>query len=148
MPSHPFSIHAQSRRLTSWCRSRTAAMLMWRNSLDVMRRTTRKFYIHEILWSLVPAEDPDQAFASLCDQGMLIEEIQIPLEAGDAADSKVTWPRRTESISRSLSSPPIRIVVISDTHSQHQGMKMVWVGLQFMLWFLTIITLLLPFVPP
>jgi hypothetical protein len=121
---------------------------MWRNSLDVMRRATRKFYNHEILWSLVPAEDPDQAFASLRDQGMFIEEIHIPFEADDAADSNVKWPRRTESIPRSLSSPPIRIVVISDTHSQHQGMNMVWVVMQFMLWFLTIITLFLPFLPP
>ena len=119
-------------------RSRITAMRLWRNSIDAVLRTTQKFYRHDILWSLVVSADPDQAFASLSDQGMLIEDIEIPAKAADdtaddAADSSshcVSWPRQAESISRSLPGPPIRIVVISDTHSQHHRMAMVGAVLQ------------------
>ena len=109
-------------------------MRLWRNSIDAVLRTTQKFYRHDIVWSLVVSADPDQAFASLSDQGMSIEDIEIPAKAADdVADSCshcVSWPRQAESISRSLPGPPIRIVVISDTHSQHHRMAMVGAVLQ------------------
>jgi hypothetical protein len=115
-------------------RSRTAAMHLWRSSVEVVLRSARKFYSREILWSAVVADDPDQAFASLCDQGMLIEEIQIPVKAGDVASdscpNSISWPRQAESISRSLPAPPVRIVIISDTHSQHARMTTVRAVLQ------------------
>jgi predicted MPP superfamily phosphohydrolase len=104
-------------------------MRLWRSSVDVVLRSTRKFYSREISWSDIVADDPDQAFASLCDQGMLIEEIQIYAKAGDVASgscpNSISWPRQVESISPSLSGPPVRIVIISDTHSMHARMATV-----------------------
>jgi hypothetical protein len=113
--------------LTSGSDAVTKSMLLWRRSIDAVLRKTRKFYSREISWSLVPADDPDQAFASLCDQGMLIEEIKIPAREGNVAGADfpvLTWPR-LNSVSRSLPGPPIRIVVISDTHSQHKRIPLV-----------------------
>jgi hypothetical protein len=102
-------------------------MMLWRKSIYKMRRKTR--FGRQILWSLVPAEDPDEALASLRDQGLFIEEISIPLRAQDSAaddcSNPLCWPRRAESISRSLPGPPIRFVVISDTHSRHERMNRV-----------------------
>jgi hypothetical protein len=103
-------------------------MLLWRKSIDKMRRKTR--FGRQISWSLVPAEDPDEALASLRDQGLYIEEISIPSTAQDSASAddcpgRLCWPRRVESVSRSLPGPPIRLVVISDTHSQHERMNRV-----------------------
>ncbi len=102
-------------------------MILWRKSIDKMQRKTR--FGRQISWSLVPAEDPDEALASLRDQGLHIEEISIPLiphaSAADNCSNPLCWPRRAESISRSLPGPPIRFVVISDTHSQHQRMNRV-----------------------
>lgn len=108
-------------------RSSTAAMMLWRKSIDKMRRKTR--FGRQISWSLVPAEDPDEALASLRDQGLYIEEISIPLRAqhsaADDCSKPLCWPRRAQSISRSLPGPPIRFVVISDTHSRHESMNRV-----------------------
>ena len=103
-------------------------MILWRKSIDKMRRKTR--FGRQISWSLVPAEDPDEALASLRDQGLYIEEISIPSTAQDSASAddcpgRLCWPRRVESVSRSLPGPPIRLVVISDTHSQHERMNRV-----------------------
>jgi hypothetical protein len=103
-------------------------MQLWRGSIDTVLRKTRKFYSREISWALVPADDPDQAFASLCDQGMLVEHIKIPATGGNSAPEGapvISWPRHLDSIPRSLPGPAIRIVVISDTHSQHQHMPLV-----------------------
>ena len=103
-------------------------MQLWRRSIDAVLRKTRKFYSREISWALVPADDPDQAFASLRDQGMRIEEIEIPARAeNDVSDVApvLSWPKSVEFISRSLPGPPIRVVVISDTHSQHKLMPLV-----------------------
>lgn len=89
---------------------------------------------------MVPVDDPDKAFASLRDQGLPIEHIDFPARTdcsaseSDRSDADyspfvISWPRRMpaapeslskESISFSLPGPPIRIVVISDTHSLHQ----------------------------
>jgi hypothetical protein len=113
--------------LTSGSDAVTKSMQLWRRSIDTVLRKTRKFYSREISWSLVPADDPDQAFASLCDQGLLIEEIKIPAREGNVADADfpvVRWPI-LDSVSRSLPGPPIRIVVISDTHSQHEHIPLV-----------------------
>jgi hypothetical protein len=102
-------------------------MMLWRKSIDKMRRKTR--FGRQISWSLVPAEDPDEALASLRDQGLYIEEISIPLRAqhsaADDCSNPLCWPRRAQSISRSLPGPPIRFVVISDTHSRHESMNRV-----------------------
>jgi hypothetical protein len=120
-------------------------MLLWRKSIDKMRRKTR--FGRQVSWFLVPAEDPDEAFASLRDQGLYIEQISIPLRANDSAagdcSNILRWPRsaqgggfKTEnqlfgagvvaqSVSRSLPGPPIRFVIISDTHSQHERMNQV-----------------------
>lgn len=92
----------------------------------------------EISWSRVPAEDPDQAFVSLRNQGMVMEEIVTQAgsvdSAADDCPNRVRWPRApvshesrsAECIPHSLSATPIRIVVISDTHSLHSRMTLVW----------------------